>query len=100
VEEASSTISSHSIVVNNFLLYALVGAISQILAAQCKSILGIDINQQAVDLYNQQVINQGLSSHEMKAIYLDIVAQPTFIRDRFNVIVVCRFLSKSHFFKF
>jgi len=65
------------------------GAISQSLASECKSILGIDINQQAVDAYNQRVANQGISSDEMKALRLDLTnpAESAFITEKFDVVV-------------
>jgi len=63
------------------------GATSQSLASECKSILGIDIKAQAVDAYNERVLNQGISSEEMRAICLDLVEHPEGVTQRFDAIV-------------
>jgi hypothetical protein len=66
----------------------LPGAISQCLASECKSILGIDIKQEAVDVYNRRVADQGISSDEMKAVCLDLMRQTNSITEKFDAIVV------------
>ena len=44
------------------------GAFSRGLCQYVKSIVGVDISQNAVDEYNRRVTNQGLLPEEMKAV--------------------------------
>ena len=52
----------------------LKGLLSQRLAPHVKSILGVDISQGMVDLYNTFVQNQGIKSEEMQAICIDLLS--------------------------
>lgn len=59
------------------------------LAADCKSILGVDISQSMVDLYNERVSNQGIEPSEMHAVVKDLKGNPDELEGRkFDVIVV------------
>ncbi|KAG6333231.1 hypothetical protein ID866_5854 [Astraeus odoratus] len=44
------------------------GLISRELAPHCKSVVGVDISQSMVDLYNRSVHNQGIPPDEMRAV--------------------------------
>ncbi|CAG8680264.1 7245_t:CDS:2, partial [Acaulospora colombiana] len=48
------------------------GLISQELCAHVKSILGVDISQNAVDIYNKKVWQQGIDKEEMQALCLEL----------------------------
>ncbi|KAJ3525832.1 hypothetical protein NMY22_g10410 [Coprinellus aureogranulatus] len=67
------------------------GLLSQQLAPYAKSVVGVDISQGMVDLYNQHAQNQGLSPDEFRAVCVDILASPSsgdpFDGRRFDVVV-------------
>ncbi|KAL4075335.1 S-adenosyl-L-methionine-dependent methyltransferase [Scleroderma yunnanense] len=52
-----------------------VGLISRELAPHSKSIVGVDISQRMVDLYNLSVHNQGISPDEMRAICISAIKE-------------------------
>lgn len=68
------------------------GLVSEVLAPYVKQIIGVDISQAMVDLYNQKVYNQGIPTEEMAAYCLDIcddnVKHDHFSRDYFDAAVV------------
>jgi hypothetical protein len=54
-----------------------------------KSIVGVDISQGAVDLYNEAVSNQGLSPDEMRAVCAELKGEAGELDDlKFDVVAV------------
>ncbi|GJJ11933.1 hypothetical protein Clacol_006171 [Clathrus columnatus] len=49
------------------------GAISQRLAPYCKRIIGVDINANVVDQYNETVLNQGISPEDYCINHVDLI---------------------------
>ncbi|CAG8569954.1 4844_t:CDS:2 [Acaulospora morrowiae] len=49
-----------------------IGLISQELCAHVKSILGVDISKDVVDVYNKKVWQQGIDKEEMQAVCLEL----------------------------
>jgi hypothetical protein len=65
------------------------GLISSQLAPHTASIVGVDISQGMVDLYNRRVSNQGITPDEMKAVCVELRGVPGELDDaKFDVIVV------------
>lgn len=48
------------------------GLVSRELAPLCKKIVGVDISQGMVDVYNTRVANQGIDTEEMKAVCVEL----------------------------
>ncbi|KAF6758178.1 hexaprenyldihydroxybenzoate methyltransferase [Ephemerocybe angulata] len=66
------------------------GLLSQHIAPYAKSVVGVDISQGMVDLYNMFALNQGLLSEELRAVRFDVLAsspQDPFNGQRFDVVV-------------
>ncbi|KAF5324677.1 hypothetical protein D9611_004093 [Ephemerocybe angulata] len=66
------------------------GLLSQNIAPYAKSVVGVDISQGMVDLYNMFALNQGLLSEELRAVRFDVLAsspQDPFNGQRFDVVV-------------
>ncbi|TFK99758.1 S-adenosyl-L-methionine-dependent methyltransferase [Pterulicium gracile] len=72
------------------------GLLSMHLAADCKSILGVDISQSMVDLYNERVSNQGIEPSEMHAVVKDLKGNPDELEGRKFDVIVCS-MSYHHF---
>lgn len=70
--------------------------VSQQLCQYVKSVVGVDISQASVDLYNAQAANQGLEPEEMRAVCTELKGEPGELSGiKFDVIVVstqCSFL--------
>lgn len=65
------------------------GLISQGLASHSKQIIGIDISQGMVDVFNTRVYNQGLAPEDMKAICAELKEyDPALNGQKFDVITV------------
>ena len=64
------------------------GLISQELAPYCKTIVGVDSNEEAVAAYNQTVDNHGIPADEMRAVLLDADGAIPSTESPFDVIVV------------
>ncbi|KAI0806738.1 S-adenosyl-L-methionine-dependent methyltransferase [Fomes fomentarius] len=72
------------------------GMVSQQLCQYVKSVVGIDISQASVDLYNAQAVNQGLEPEEMRAVCTELKGVPGELDGiKFDVIVCCA--SYHHF---
>ncbi|KAI0695119.1 S-adenosyl-L-methionine-dependent methyltransferase [Cerioporus squamosus] len=52
------------------------GLVSQQLCQYVKSVVGVDISQASVDLYNSQASNQGLALEEMRAVCAELKGEP------------------------
>ncbi|KAI0070562.1 S-adenosyl-L-methionine-dependent methyltransferase [Panus rudis PR-1116 ss-1] len=52
------------------------GLVSRELAPHVKSILGVDVSQKAVDIYNERVANQGIPPDEMRAVCVELKGEP------------------------
>jgi 2-polyprenyl-3-methyl-5-hydroxy-6-metoxy-1,4-benzoquinol methylase len=65
------------------------GLVSMHLAPYCTSILGVDISQGMVDLYNERVANQGIDPSEMQAIALELKGDPEELGGRKFDVVIC-----------
>ncbi|KAF8531622.1 S-adenosyl-L-methionine-dependent methyltransferase [Gautieria morchelliformis] len=65
------------------------GGLSQKLASYCKSIIGIDIDQAAVDQYNNKVANQGIPSEEMRAICTNLHEHSGELNGQLFDVIVC-----------
>jgi len=63
--------------------------LSQRLAPYAKSIIGVDINPDAVEQYNAKVANQGIPTEEMRAICIDLQEQQEEVEGRKFDVVVC-----------
>ncbi|KAI6111160.1 S-adenosyl-L-methionine-dependent methyltransferase [Pisolithus sp. B1] len=68
------------------------GLISRELAPHAKSIVGVDISQNMVDMYNLSVHNQGISPDEMRAVCISAIKEDEEHLQgmTFDVIVVSR----------
>ncbi|KAI6126110.1 hexaprenyldihydroxybenzoate methyltransferase [Pisolithus croceorrhizus] len=67
-----------------------VGLISQQLAPQAKSIIGVDISQRMVDIYNNSAKEQNLFPNEMKAVRVDrLVENETQLGGMSFDVIVC-----------
>lgn len=66
-----------------------VGLISRQLAPEAKTLVGVDISQGMVDEYNHRVMNQGISTEEMRAVCVELKGEDGELDGaRFDVIVV------------
>jgi len=66
-----------------------VGLLSRALTPHVKSIVGVDISQAAVDLYNEAVSNQGLSPDEMRAVCAELEGEAGELDDLKFDVVAC-----------
>ncbi|KAI0318506.1 S-adenosyl-L-methionine-dependent methyltransferase [Amylostereum chailletii] len=73
-----------------------IGMFSRQLAPYSKSIVGIDISQNAVNEYNRRVGNQGLIPEEMQAIRVELKGEEGELDGRKFDVVVCS-MSYHHF---
>ena len=65
------------------------GTTSRELAPYVKSIVGVDISQGMVDVFNQRVANQGIPPEEMKAIRAELKGDDSELDGtKFDVIIV------------
>lgn len=65
------------------------GLLCRELAPHCKQIVGVDISQGMVDVFNTRVANQGIDPDEMKAVCLDLRgAEGELEGVKFDVVVV------------
>ncbi|RXW21817.1 hypothetical protein EST38_g4043 [Candolleomyces aberdarensis] len=76
----------------SYLLRRKEGLLSQHLAPYAKSIVGVDISQGMVDLYNASAVNQGLLPEELRAVCVDILSEglredDPFGSQRFDLVV-------------
>ncbi|KAI0699194.1 S-adenosyl-L-methionine-dependent methyltransferase [Cerioporus squamosus] len=72
------------------------GLVSQQLCQYVKSVVGVDISQASVDLYNSQASNQGLALEEMRAVCAELKGEPGELDGlKFDIIVCCA--SYHHF---
>ena len=69
--------------------WSFTGLLSRALAPHAKSIVGVDISQRSVDLYNETVFNQGLSPDEMRAVCAELKGEAGELDDlKFDVVAV------------
>lgn len=72
------------------------GLLSQQLSPYCKSVVGVDISQAMVDLYNESARNQGLSGDELRAVCFDVLdnkfSSDCLNGQKFDVVVVSNVL--------
>ena len=69
------------------------GLVSQQLCQYVKSVVGVDISQASVDLYNTQASNQGLGPEEMRAVCTELKGEPDELNGlKFDIIVVSRWV--------
>ncbi|KAI0648430.1 S-adenosyl-L-methionine-dependent methyltransferase [Trametes meyenii] len=72
------------------------GALSQALCPYVKSIVGVDISQAAVDVYNARAADQGLAPEEMRAVCAELRGEPGELDGAtFDLVVCCA--SYHHF---
>jgi hypothetical protein len=63
--------------------------VAEIIASECKSILGVDISQGMVDNFNTKVANQGIESDEMNAVCTELKGELGELGGRrFDVVIV------------
>ncbi|CAA7260916.1 unnamed protein product [Cyclocybe aegerita] len=72
------------------------GHISRQLAPHTKSIVGVDITQAAVDLYNQRVSNQGIPPEEMRAVCVELKGEDGELDGLKFDVIICS-MSYHHF---
>lgn len=76
---------------------SLTGLLSRALAPHAKSIVGADISQASIDVYNETVSNQGLSPDEMRAVCVELKGEAGELDDlKFDVVVVSTNPNVSH----
>lgn len=63
---------SHSYTPNTFPFFNYIGLVSQEIASHTKSLVGIDVSEKSVEMFNETVANQGIDPSEMKAFCLDV----------------------------
>ena len=72
------------------------GLVSQQLCQYVKSVVGVDISQVSVDLYNTQASNQGLAPEEMRAVCTELKGEPGELDGlKFDIIVVSRLVVEA-----
>jgi len=71
------------------------GNISMNLAPHSKSIVGVDISNQMIELYNERAKNEGLSD-KLVGIKADVISDPTPLAGKLFDVIVCS-LSYHHF---
>lgn len=65
------------------------GLMSRHLAPLSKSVLGVDISQGVVDVYNEEVSKAGIDTSKMRAIVKDITGAPDELEGRRFDVIVC-----------
>lgn len=69
--------------------HTIPGLISRELAPYAECIIGVDITQALVDIYNERVANQGITPNEMRAICVELKGEEGELDGlKFDVIVV------------
>ncbi|KIM49738.1 hypothetical protein M413DRAFT_438880 [Hebeloma cylindrosporum] len=66
-----------------------VGLLSRALAPHAKSIVGVDISQKSVDVYNDTVSKQGLNPDEMRAVCVELKGEAGELDDLKFDVVAC-----------
>ena len=80
---------SHQVLVTLYSSRSFSGLLSRALAPHAKLIVGVDISQVSVNVYNETVSNQGLFPDEMRAVCAELKGEAGELDDlKFDVVAV------------